>query len=109
MSGERDAVSAGPGVRPFHHVYPGPVMLQEIQIDCGEPGQRRYLLGCRQVHAHELKQILLLLGPLQVVDAFGEQFDIDGLSVEVIDAERRRITRVRMKKNEPAPATAEAP
>jgi CBS domain containing-hemolysin-like protein len=32
----------------------------------------------------------------------GEHFEIDGLTVEVLDAERRRITKVRMTKVEPA-------
>ena len=38
----------------------------------GEAGQRRGLLGGREVHAHQLEQVFLLLGPLQVVDAFGK-------------------------------------
>jgi CBS domain containing-hemolysin-like protein len=37
------------------------------------------------------------------VPAVGEKFDVDGLTVEVLDAERRRINRVRMFK--PVPAT----
>jgi putative hemolysin len=37
------------------------------------------------------------------VPAVGEKFDVDGLAVEVLDAERRRINRVRMFK--PVPAT----
>jgi len=39
------------------------------------------------------------------VPAVGERFDIDGLSVEVIDAERRRINKVRISRQEvPEPA-----
>jgi CBS domain containing-hemolysin-like protein len=40
----------------------------------------------------------------------GERFDIDGLSVEVLDAERRRINKVRiMKHDEPIEAAADGP
>jgi putative hemolysin len=49
-----------------------------------------------------------LLARIGRVPTVGEHFEIDGLSVEVVDAERRRITRVRMKKIESAPAAAEA-
>jgi putative hemolysin len=44
-----------------------------------------------------------LLARIGRVPTVGERFDIDGLSVEVIEAERRRITKVRMAKLEPAP------
>jgi len=44
-----------------------------------------------------------LLARIGRVPTVGEQFEIDGLSVEVLDAERRRITKVRMIKLEPAP------
>ena len=44
-----------------------------------------------------------LLARIGRVPMVGEHFDIDGLSVEVLDAERRRITKVRMTKLEPAP------
>ena len=44
-----------------------------------------------------------LLSRLGRVPATGEQFEIDGLNVEVLEAERRRITRVRI-----SPATADA-
>jgi CBS domain containing-hemolysin-like protein len=37
-----------------------------------------------------------LLSRLGRVPAVGEQFDVDGLSVQVLEAERRRITRVRI-------------
>jgi len=37
-----------------------------------------------------------LLSQLGRVPATGERFEIDGLSVEVLEAERRRITRVRV-------------
>ena len=44
-----------------------------------------------------------LLARIGRVPTIGERFDIDGLSVEVLDAERRRITKVRIMKREPAP------
>jgi CBS domain containing-hemolysin-like protein len=39
-----------------------------------------------------------LLSHLGRVPAIGERFEMDGLSVEVLEAERRRITKVRMSK-----------
>ena len=46
-----------------------------------------------------------LLSHIGRVPAVGERFDIDGLSVEVIDAERRRINKVRISRQEvPEPA-----
>jgi len=47
-----------------------------------------------------------LLSHLGRVPAVGERFDIDGLTVEVLDAERRRINRVRIVKHE-APVAAD--
>ena len=41
-----------------------------------------------------------LLSHLGRVPAVGERFDVDGLTVEVLDAERRRINRVRIVKRE---------
>jgi len=46
-----------------------------------------------------------LLARLGRVPTKGERFDVDGLTVEVLDAERRRVTRVRMAKNEAAAVT----
>jgi CBS domain containing-hemolysin-like protein len=40
-----------------------------------------------------------LLSHIGRVPAVGERFDLDGLSVEVLDAERRRINKVRMRKS----------
>jgi CBS domain containing-hemolysin-like protein len=34
------------------------------------------------------------------VPAVGERFDVDGLSVEVLDAERRRVNKVRIYPSE---------
>jgi len=42
-----------------------------------------------------------LLSHLGRVPAVGERFEMDGLAVEVLDAERRRITKVRMSKIAP--------
>jgi CBS domain containing-hemolysin-like protein len=47
-----------------------------------------------------------LLAHVGRVPAVGERFEIDGLSVEVLEAERRRITRVRVRPYEEAPAIA---
>jgi magnesium and cobalt transporter len=43
-----------------------------------------------------------LLSHIGRVPAVGERFELDGLSVEVMDAERRRINKVRMCKKLPA-------
>ena len=43
-----------------------------------------------------------LMSHLGRVPAVGERFDVDGLSVEVLDAERRRVNKVRMCKPSPA-------
>jgi putative hemolysin len=43
-----------------------------------------------------------LLARIGRVPAVGEHFDVDGLNVEVLDAERRRITKVRITRREPA-------
>ena len=40
------------------------------------------------------------------VPTAGEAFDIDGLHVEVLEAERRRVTRVRVRRSEREPAEA---
>ena len=43
-----------------------------------------------------------LLSHIGRVPAVGEHFDIDGLNVEVLDADRRRIYKVRIRRNEVA-------
>jgi CBS domain containing-hemolysin-like protein len=48
-----------------------------------------------------------LLSHVGRVPSVGETFEIDGLSVEVLEAERRRINRVRVRRVMPEPATAE--
>ena len=42
-----------------------------------------------------------LLSQLGRVPSIGETFDIDGLHVEVIDAERRRVRKVRISRVSP--------
>jgi putative hemolysin len=49
-----------------------------------------------------------LLAHVGRVPAVGEAFEIDGLSVEVLEAERRRINRVRVRRLVEEPATAES-
>jgi putative hemolysin len=50
-----------------------------------------------------------LLSSLGRVPTIGEKFDVDGLSVEVLDAERRRVNKVRMFRKAAEPmAAAEA-
>jgi magnesium and cobalt transporter len=48
-----------------------------------------------------------LLSHIGRVPAVGERFEMDGLSVEILDAERRRINKVRMSRL-PVPEDAEA-
>jgi CBS domain containing-hemolysin-like protein len=48
-----------------------------------------------------------LLSRLGRVPIVGERFEIDGLAVEVLDAERRRINKVRISKLTTAPAAGE--
>jgi magnesium and cobalt exporter, CNNM family len=49
-----------------------------------------------------------LLAHLGRVPVVGEQIDLDGLHVEVLEAERRRVTRVRVRRQSVAEASAEA-
>jgi len=50
-----------------------------------------------------------LLSHIGRVPGVGERFEIDGLSVEVVDAERRRINKVRISRHEvPEPADQKA-
>jgi putative hemolysin len=50
-----------------------------------------------------------LLAHLGRVPHVGEAFELDGLAVEVLEAERRRITRVRVRRLEQEPAVAGEP
>jgi CBS domain containing-hemolysin-like protein len=47
-----------------------------------------------------------LLSHLGRMPYVGETFDVDGLLVEVMEVERRRITKVRVRRQEPAPQQA---
>jgi CBS domain containing-hemolysin-like protein len=49
-----------------------------------------------------------LLAHVGRVPAVGETFEIDGVSVEVLEAERRRITRVRVRRLEREAAVEQA-
>ena len=49
-----------------------------------------------------------LLSHLGRVPAVGERFDVDGLNVEVLDAERRRINKVRIARREASPHVEES-
>jgi putative hemolysin len=89
----------------------------ELEPVVDEGGGRFIFSG--KAHVHELAQRLhvtpegegfetvggFLLSRLGRVPAVGEHFEIDGLQVEVIEAERRRITRVRISPavEQPAP------
>jgi putative hemolysin len=46
-----------------------------------------------------------LLSRLGRMPAVGEHMEVDGLDVEIIDTQRRRITRVRMSRLEPVATT----
>ncbi len=50
-----------------------------------------------------------LLAHVGRVPHVGETFELDGLSVEVLEAERRRITRVRVRRLQGEPAVAGEP
>lgn len=79
----------------------------EVEPVTDEGGGRFVFSG--KAHVHELDRLGFapdgegfetvggyLLSRLGRVPAAGERFDIDGLSIEVLEAERRRITRVRI-------------
>ena len=74
-------------------VFSGTVDADEIAERLGVPIERE---GFETVGG-------FLLSHLGRVPAVGETFDIDGLHVEVIEAERRRIRKVRISRAEPVP------
>jgi putative hemolysin len=47
-----------------------------------------------------------LLARLGRVPAVGEVFEVDGLTVQVVEAERRRVTKVRIRQTQPVPEDA---
>jgi putative hemolysin len=90
----------------------------EVEPVLEEPGGNLVFSG--RAHVRELAERLkidvegegyetvggYLLAHCGRVPAVGEAFDIDGLHVEVLEAERRRVTRVRVRKIEREPAEA---
>jgi CBS domain containing-hemolysin-like protein len=70
------------------YVFSGKVSVGEVVQRLGVPIERE---GFETVGG-------FLMSHLGRVPAVGERFEIDGLAVEVLDAERRRINRVRMMK-----------
>ena len=80
-------------------VFSGNVPIEELNVRLGVSISRE---GFSTIGGY-------LLAELGRVPTVGEQFDIDGLHVEVLEAERRRVTRVRIRRRvaEPAPTPAE--
>ena len=78
------------------YVFSGKVNVDEIEERLGTHVERE---GFETVGGY-------LLTHLGRVPTVGERFDVDGLSVEVLDAERRRINRVRISRIE-TPVAAE--
>jgi CBS domain containing-hemolysin-like protein len=85
-----------------------------------DEGQGKFLLS-GSVHVEEMASLMkvdiegqgfetvggFLLSRLGRVPAVGEHFEVDGLDVEIVETEQRRITRVRMGRLEPV-ASADA-
>ena len=79
-----------------------------------DEGQGKFLLS-GSVHVEEMASLMkvgiegqgfetvggFLLSRLGRVPAVGEHFEVDGLDVEIVETEQRRITRVRMGRLEP--------
>ncbi len=79
-----------------------------------DEGQGKFLLS-GSVHVEEMATLMkvgvegqgfetvggFLLSRLGRVPAVGEHFEVDGLDVEIVETEQRRITRVRMSRLEP--------
>jgi CBS domain containing-hemolysin-like protein len=74
-------------------VFSGKVGVDEVRDRLGVEIERE---GFETVGGYLLSH----LGRMPYV---GEQFDVDELSVEVLEVERRRITKVRVRRREPAP------
>ena len=87
-----------------------------------DEGNGKFLLS-GSVHVDEMANLMkvtieghgfetvggFLLSRLGRVPAVGEHLEVDGLDVEIVDTQRRRITRVRMSRLEPVPATEAKP
>jgi len=85
-------------------------------------GRGRFLFS-GSVHVEEMANLMkvnvegqgfetvggFLVSRLGRVPAVGEHLEVDGLDVEVVETEQRRITRVRMSRLEPVPTNGGAP
>jgi len=83
-----------------------------------DEGHGKFLLS-GSVHVDEMAKLMkvtidghgfetvggFLLSRLGRMPAVGEHMEVDGLDVEIVDTQRRRITRVRMSRLEAVPAT----
>jgi len=72
-------------------LFSGKVNIGEVAERLGTPIERE---GFETVGGY-------LLSHLGRVPTIGETFDIDGLSVEVLEAERRRVNKVRIRRRQP--------
>jgi putative hemolysin len=86
-----------------------------------DEGQGKFLFS-GSVHVEEMANLMklniegqgfetvggYLLSRLGRVPAVGEHLEVDGLDVEIVETEQRRITRVRMSRLEPVPANGVA-
>jgi CBS domain containing-hemolysin-like protein len=81
---------------PGTFVFSGKVSVDEVRDRLGIEIERE---GFETV-------VVFLLSHLGRMPYVGETFDVDGLSVEVLEVERRRITKVRVRRREPLPAEA---
>jgi putative hemolysin len=87
-----------------------------------EEGNGQFLLS-GSVHVDEMANLMkvtvdghgfetvggFLLSKLGRVPQIGEHMEVDGLDVEIVDTQKRRITRVRMSRLEPVPAAEGQP
>jgi len=87
-----------------------------------DEGEGRFLLS-GSVHVEEMATLMkvqiegqgfetvggFLLSRLGRVPAVGEHLEVDGLDVEIVDTQRRRITRVRMSRLQPVAAAGGEP
>jgi CBS domain containing-hemolysin-like protein len=81
---------------PGTFVFSGKVSVDEVRDRLGVEIERE---GFETVGG-------FLLSHLGRMPYVGETFDVDGLSVEVLEVERRRITKVRVRRRAPLPAEA---
>ena len=87
-----------------------------------DEGHGKFLLS-GSVHVDEMANLMrvtvnghgfetvggFLLSKLGRVPKIGEHMEVDGLDVEIVDTQQRRITRVRMSRLEPVPAAEAEP